>query len=100
MSSTARSLRSRFRLPRARAKARARCTARTAALTSSACASATTAWRSRRSQMTDGRSYERGLAELGDGFYAYLQPDGSWGWSNAGLVVDSEQALLIDTLFD
>ena len=28
-----------------------------------------------------------GLHELGDGLFAYLQPDGSWGWSNAGLVV-------------
>jgi cyclase len=45
-------------------------------------------------------SYDRGLAEVGAGFYAYLQPDGSWGWSNAGLVVDSGQTLLIDTLFD
>ena len=31
-------------------------------------------------------AYERGLHELGDGLYAYLQPDGSWGWSNAGLI--------------
>ena len=45
-------------------------------------------------------SYERGLAEVGDGIYAYLQPDGGWGWSNAGLVSDGEQTLLIDTLFD
>jgi len=37
---------------------------------------------------------------VGDGLYAYLQPDGSWGWSNAGLVVDGESTLLIDTLFD
>jgi cyclase len=45
-------------------------------------------------------SYSRGLEEVGDGLYAYLQPDGSWGWSNAGLVVDGECTLLIDTLFD
>ncbi len=45
-------------------------------------------------------SYERGLAEVADGVYAYLQPDGGWGWSNAGLVSDGEQTLLIDTLFD
>jgi glyoxylase-like metal-dependent hydrolase (beta-lactamase superfamily II) len=42
----------------------------------------------------------RGLQEVGDGLFAYLQPDGGWGWSNAGLVVDGEQTLLIDTLFD
>src|SRR5947209_11403170 len=44
--------------------------------------------------------YSRGLHEVGDGLFAYLQPDGSWGWSNAGLVADSGQTLLIDTLFD
>src|ERR1700692_2495980 len=44
--------------------------------------------------------YSRGLREVGDGLFAYLQPDGGWGWSNAGLVADGEQTLLIDTLFD
>jgi cyclase len=44
--------------------------------------------------------YTKGLHELGDGLFAYLQPDGGWGWSNAGLVVDGESSLLIDTLFD
>ena len=44
--------------------------------------------------------YSTGLHEVGDGLYAYLQPDGGWGWSNAGLVVDGESTLLIDTLFD
>ncbi len=46
------------------------------------------------------RGYECGLQEVGDGLYAYLQPDGSWGWSNAGLVVDGQSTLLIDTLYD
>lgn len=45
-------------------------------------------------------AFRRGLAELGNGLYAWLQPDGGWGWSNAGLVVDGDQALLVDTLFD
>jgi cyclase len=45
-------------------------------------------------------TYVKGLQEVGDGVYAYLQPDGSWGWSNAGLVADGEGTLLIDTLFD
>lgn len=44
--------------------------------------------------------FSKGLHELGDGIYAYLQPDGSWGWSNAGLITDSGQAFLVDTLFD
>jgi cyclase len=45
-------------------------------------------------------TYAKGLQEVGDGLYAYLQPDGGWGWSNAGLIVDGERTLLIDTLFD
>src|SRR5689334_2676932 len=45
-------------------------------------------------------AYSRGLHELGNQCYAYLQPDGSWGWSNAGLVVGDGASLLIDTLFD
>lgn len=45
-------------------------------------------------------AYQKGLQEVGDGCYAYLQPDGSWGWSNAGLVADGDQSLLVDTLFD
>jgi glyoxylase-like metal-dependent hydrolase (beta-lactamase superfamily II) len=45
-------------------------------------------------------SYVKGLEEVGDGLYAYLQPDGGWGWSNAGLIVDGESTLLVDTLFD
>jgi glyoxylase-like metal-dependent hydrolase (beta-lactamase superfamily II) len=44
--------------------------------------------------------YELGLHELGDGCHAYLQPDGGWGWSNAGLVVGDGVSLLVDTLFD
>jgi glyoxylase-like metal-dependent hydrolase (beta-lactamase superfamily II) len=47
-----------------------------------------------------GANYERGLAEVGDGIHAYLQPDGGWGWSNAGLISDGDATLLIDTLFD
>ena len=45
-------------------------------------------------------TYEWGLHELGDGCFAYLQPDGGWGWSNAGLVVGDGTSLLVDTLFD
>jgi cyclase len=44
--------------------------------------------------------FARGLHELGNQCYAYLQPDGSWGWSNAGLVVGDGASLLVDTLFD
>jgi glyoxylase-like metal-dependent hydrolase (beta-lactamase superfamily II) len=44
--------------------------------------------------------YTKGLHDIGRGCSAYLQPDGSWGWSNAGLVTDGEQSLPVDTLFD
>ncbi len=45
-------------------------------------------------------AYTRGLHEVADGVWAYLQPDGGWGWSNAGLVAGGGGALLVDTLFD
>jgi cyclase len=43
-------------------------------------------------------SYTRGLHDLGSGSYAYLQPDGTWGWSNAGLITSRGESLLVDTL--
>jgi glyoxylase-like metal-dependent hydrolase (beta-lactamase superfamily II) len=45
-------------------------------------------------------AYTKGLHRLGDGCWAYLQPDGSWGWSNAGLIESDGASLLVDTLFD
>jgi cyclase len=45
-------------------------------------------------------AYEKGLHEVADGVWAYLQPDGGWGWSNAGLVTGGGSSLLVDTLFD
>ncbi|WP_291201000.1 MBL fold metallo-hydrolase [Hyphomonas sp.] len=44
--------------------------------------------------------YTKGLKDIGNGLYAWLQPDGGWGWSNAGLIRDGEESLLVDTLFD
>jgi cyclase len=44
--------------------------------------------------------FTKGVHDLGGGCFAYLQPQGTWGWSNAGLVVDGDEALLVDTLFD
>lgn len=45
-------------------------------------------------------AYDKGLHELGDGLFAYLQPDGGWGWSNAGLITAGGTSLLVDTLYD
>jgi cyclase len=44
--------------------------------------------------------YRKGLHEIGDRAFARLQPDGGWGWSNAGLITDGDEAFLVDTLFD
>lgn len=44
--------------------------------------------------------YAKGLHEVADGVHAYLQPDGGWGWSNAGLVGGDGASMLVDTLFD
>ncbi|MFH1888428.1 MAG: MBL fold metallo-hydrolase [Pseudomonadota bacterium] len=44
--------------------------------------------------------YVKGAHRVGDGVYAWLQPDGTWGWNNAGLVAGGGESLLVDTLFD
>lgn len=44
--------------------------------------------------------YTKGLHDVGNGAFAYLLPDGGWGWSNAGLITDGDESLLVDTLFD
>src|SRR4051794_39578829 len=45
-------------------------------------------------------TYAKGLVSVATGVHAYMQPDGSWGYNNAGLVEDSGESLLVDTLFD
>ena len=45
-------------------------------------------------------AFTKGLHDLGNSAYAWLQPDGSWGFSNSGLITDSGQTLLVDTLYD
>jgi glyoxylase-like metal-dependent hydrolase (beta-lactamase superfamily II) len=42
--------------------------------------------------------YTHGLHDLGNGTWAWLQPDGGWGWSNAGLIESDGETLLVDTL--
>jgi len=46
------------------------------------------------------RLFRCGLEALGNGLYAWMQPDGGWGWSNAGFIRDGNESLLVDTLFD
>lgn len=40
-----------------------------------------------------------GLHQIARDTWAYLQPPGTWGWSNAGLVVGDREALLVDTAY-
>ena len=42
--------------------------------------------------------FTQGIHDIGNGLYGYVQPDGTWGWSNAGLIVAGGSTLLIDTL--
>lgn len=42
--------------------------------------------------------FTRGIHELGSDCYGFVQPDGTWGWSNAGLIAAGHESLLIDTL--
>jgi len=44
--------------------------------------------------------YTKGLHAVADRVWAWLAPDGGWGWSNAGLVEGQGESFLIDTLFD
>lgn len=44
--------------------------------------------------------YTRGHHQLTEHCSTWLVPDGTWGWSNAGLVTGTNQSLLVDTLFD
>lgn len=49
--------------------------------------------------MTTSTSFTKGLTDVGNGIYAYLQPNGSWGLSNAGLITSGSTSLLVDTLW-
>jgi cyclase len=44
--------------------------------------------------------FPAGLTPVGERCWAWLQPNGTWGESNAGLVVGDGEALLVDTLWD
>jgi len=44
--------------------------------------------------------FTKGLHQVGADVWAWLAPDGSWGFSNAGLIAGKDSTLLVDTLFD
>ena len=45
-------------------------------------------------------AFEPGLQPVAHRVWAWMQPNGSWGESNAGLVVGDGESLLVDTLWD
>lgn len=44
--------------------------------------------------------FSKGLAELGNGVYVFQSGSVDFGLSNAGLVLDGDEALVVDTLYD
>ncbi len=45
--------------------------------------------------------FSKGLHNIGEGgAWAWLLPPGTWNYSNAGLIADGDEAMLIDTLVD
>jgi len=53
-----------------------------------------------RTRFQEVPNFAEGLYDLGSQVYAWLTPNGSWGESNAGLIVGKTDSLLIDTLWD
>lgn len=43
--------------------------------------------------------FEQGLREIAPGVHAWMQPNGSWGETNAALVVGEGSSLVVDTLW-
>src|SRR5438874_979932 len=52
-----------------------------------------------RSLLGRAARFEGGLNEVADGVYAWLQPNGDWGESNAAVIAGDGEAVLIDTLW-
>jgi cyclase len=50
--------------------------------------------------MPDQERYTTGLHRVADHVYAYMQPDGSWGLNNLGVVIGKGRSLLIDAATD
>jgi len=53
-----------------------------------------------RTRFNEVPKYEEGLYEIDKKLYAWMVPNGSWGESNAGLLIGEGESLLIDTLWD
>lgn len=53
-----------------------------------------------RTPLGEPAAFDGGLVELADRAWAWLQPNGGLGESNAGLIVGEGESLLVDTLWD
>ena len=40
------------------------------------------------------------LVQVAEGIHVWLAPNGSWGMSNAGLILDESESMIVDTMFD
>ena len=58
------------------------------------------ATKSQRTRFGEIPQFAEGLYDLSYRVYAWMVPNGSWGESNAGLIVGSGASLLVDTLRD
>ena len=63
-------------------------------------ASATGTAAGERTPLGESALFGGGLVEVGDRAWAWLQPNGGLGESNAGLIVGDGSSLLVDTLWD
>jgi cyclase len=54
----------------------------------------------KKTRFREAPAYQEGLWDLGQSIYAWMVPNGSWGESNAGLIVGDGQSMLVDTLWD
>ncbi|WP_168587491.1 MBL fold metallo-hydrolase [Saccharopolyspora sp. ASAGF58] len=50
--------------------------------------------------MTDLPPFTRGLHDLGGGCHAWLEPPGGWGYANSGVVLGTDEVLVVDTQND
>lgn len=48
----------------------------------------------------DPAKFQRGLYEITEGVYAWMQPNGSWGESNAAMISSGGESLVFNSLFD
>jgi glyoxylase-like metal-dependent hydrolase (beta-lactamase superfamily II) len=51
-------------------------------------------------KMANWKDYTLGVHQIADDVWAYLQPDGSWGWNNTALLISEGESLLVDTTID